>query len=401
MPIFSYNTGGTTATIEASDRSAALRLLVQRGVAPASLTEVSSRRAAGGSRRGKISLADLAGFIRELGTALQAGLPLMAALRTLAKARQRKGGAQLRMLEHLIEKVEHGSPLAEACRSWGRPFDELTCNLIKAGESSGKLAEVLEQNAELLDKGLAMRRAIIGATVYPAFLGLLILIAVTVTATVIVPAVLKPLQESNITLPWPTRVVKGFADFVGGYWWAIGLAIVGLVIQWGRMRANPRTREMIDGIALKTPLLGPMLTEALVARFARTFGTLINAGLPVLWALRLSAGTVSNLAMRRAVGLVAEEVAGGKTIAEPLEKTGFFPPLLVQIVALGERSGRLPQLLRQATTALEERTAVRVQLFARAIEPALIVIGALIVGFVVAAILLAMLEMQNAIGGPT
>jgi type II secretory pathway component PulF len=121
----------------------------------------------------------------------------------------------------------------------------------------------------------------------------------------------------------------------------------------------------------------------------------------VLGALRLSAGTVSNLAMRRAVGSVAEEVAGGKTIAEPLEKTGFFPPLLVQIVALGERSGRLPQLLRQATTALEERTAVRVQLFARAIEPALIVIGALIVGFVVAAILLAMLEMQNAIGGPT
>lgn len=398
MATFSYNSGATTSTIEAPDRASALRLLIQRGVAPASITEISARKAAASrGGRGKVSLADASSLIRELATALQAGLPLLPALKTLMKAR--KDGAQVRMLQHLIDKVEHGTPLAEACRTWGKPFEDLTCNLIKAGEASGKLPEVLEQNADLLDKQLAMRRAIVSATLYPAFLGFMILVAVIVTATFIVPSVLKPLQDSNIALPLPTLIVKGFADFLIGYWWLVALAIVGLGFLWARLRANPRSREAIDRFALSVPVLGPMLTEALVARFARTFGTLINAGLPVLAALRLSGGTITNLAMRRAVTQVSEEVAGGKTIAEPLEKTGYFPPLLVQIVALGERSGRLAQLLRQVTVALEDRTSVRISMFTRVLEPLLIVIGAVIVGFVIVAILLAMLAMQDAIGG--
>lgn len=398
MATFSYNSGSTTSTIEAPDRASALRSLIQRGVAPASITEISARKAAASrGARGKVSLVDASSLIRELATALQAGLPLLPALKTLMKAR--KDGAQVRMLQHLIDKVEHGTPLAEACRTWGKPFEDLTCNLIKAGEASGKLPEVLEQNADLLDKQLAMRRAIVSATLYPAFLGFMILVAVIVTATFIVPSVLKPLQDSNIALPLPTLIVKGFADFLIGYWWLVALAIVGLGFLWARLRANPKSREAIDRFALSVPVLGPMLTEALVARFARTFGTLINAGLPVLAALRLSGGTITNLAMRRAVTQVSEEVAGGKTIAEPLEKTGYFPPLLVQIVALGERSGRLAQLLKQVTVALEDRTSVRISMFTRVLEPLLIVIGAVIVGFVIVAILLAMLAMQDAIGG--
>jgi type II secretory pathway component PulF len=406
MPTFSYSSGSTTATIDAPDRSAALRQLVARGVVPAAISEVRSGAGAGkaggigalfGRRVRAVTLAELASLIRELSTALQAGLPLVPALRTIRKARKAPG--EVAMLEHLIDKVEHGSPLAEACRSWGKPFDDLTCNLIKAGEASGKLAEVLEQNADLLDKQLAMRRAIIGATVYPGFLAFLILVAVVVTSVVIVPNILKPLQDSNTPLPLPTRVLKGSVDFVMGYWWLIGLGIAGLALGWTRLRANPASREVIDGWMLRLPLVGPMLTEAIVARFSRTFSTLIGAGLPALSALRLSGGTVTNLAMRRAVRSVADEVAGGKTIAEPLEKTGFFPPLLVQIVALGERSGRLGQLLRQVTTALEERTSVRIALFTRVIEPLLIVIGAVFVGFVIAAILMAMLAMQDAIGG--
>jgi type II secretory pathway component PulF len=211
--------------------------------------------------------------------------------------------------------------------------------------------------------------------------------------------VLKPLESQNVKLPLPTLIVKGFAEFVGRFWWLIlgGIAII--VVAWTRARAVPSTRLTIDRVTLKIPLLGPMLGEAAVARFTRTLGTLVKAGLPVLSALRLTAATVTNTAMKAAVFNVCEQVAGGKTIAEPLEKTGYFPPLLVQIVSLGERSGRLPELLTQAAHSMEERTANRIRIFTEALRPLLVVIIALVVGFVVASILFALLALQDSLGG--
>jgi type II secretory pathway component PulF len=430
MPTFQYSTVAGNATIEAPDRATALRQLIGRGVAPSGIEEVRGRaaqkaaEAAAGANgagpmkldapvhkdasgapapttmfgtRSTVSLPDTAAFIRELATALSAGLPLMSALKTLA--RSGRNPAQQNMLRHLIDKVEQGSSLADACKSYGKPFDQLLINLIKAGEVSGKLPEVLHQAADLLEKSLAMRRSIVSATIYPAMLAVLILGAVVIATTYIVPRILKTLESNKVPLPWTTQIVKSFADFMGSYWWlVIGVVVLG-VIAFGRARNNPATRYAMDRFALKSPLLGPMLTEAAVARFTRTLGTLVKAGLPVLSALRLTAATITNSAMRHAVLEVCEKVAGGKTIADPLEKTGYFPPLLVQIVSLGERSGKLPELLTSAATSLEERTEIRIKVFTEAMRPILVIIMALLAAFVIVAILSALLALQDSLGG--
>lgn len=399
MPTFSYTAASASATIEAPDRASAVRSLMARGVAPTRLEEVRSRPTGRGGMAlfgsGTMSLPETAAFVRELGTALSAGLPLVPALRTLARVRRTP--AQTRMLAHLLDKVEHGATLADAMRTWGRPFDELLVNLVRAGEASGRLPDVLTQAAELLDRSLAMRRAITGALVYPAFLFVLVLIAVVVLVTFIMPMVLKTIEGTGVKLPWSTLALKALADFVGAYWWLLGLAGAGLVVLWQRLRSRPSSRYTMDKLALKLPLVGPMLTEAAVARLTRTLSTLVRAGLPVLQGLRLTSATITNSALRRSLADVAEQVSTGKTIADPMEKSGYFPPLLVQIVSLGERSGKLPELLAQAAHALEERTAVRVRVFTEALKPILILIVAGVVGFVIASILFALLAIQDSL----
>jgi len=459
MATFRYTnlSGGGAQVLEAPDRSSALRELMGRGLTPASLEEVKSAGARANGRdkpaqfgdsptnafqaakagltvagaiagasnmpaaqlvlsgakvgasgsemavrayRGGLfsgmSLADTASFISELATALQAGLPLVPALRTLGKAGRTP--AQKAMLNHLIARVEQGGTLAEACRTWGKPFNELIINLVKAGEASGRIGEVLQQTADLVEKDLRLRRSLLSATLYPLILLVLSGIAIIIVTTFIVPSILKPFEGQNISLPWPTLVVQGFASVVLGYWWAmIGAAGIGLLVYY-RVRATPAGRLAIDRVMLSLPMMGALVRDAAVARFTRTLGTLVKAGLPVLTALRLTSATLGNTVMRRAMDSVCEEVAGGKTIAGPLESTGLFPPLLVQIVSLGERSGKLPDLLSQAATAMEGRTETRVKVITTILPPILVVGLACVVGFVVLAILLALLQLQDAAG---
>ncbi len=417
--------------IDAPDRPAAVRVLLSRGITPASIDPVdggapSGRSTANGAKGGSVgaatldfghgsagagrssarvpakrssmSLADTASFIREMATAVQAGLPMVPALRTLAKQGRTPG--QRAMLWHLIEKVEQGTTLGEACRSWGPPFSELIVNLVRAGEASGKLGDVLHQCADLLEKDVALRRTIAAATLYPAILTLLVTAAIIVMVTFIIPRVLAPIVAAGRQLPLPTRIVQGAADFFGAYWWLLALAAMGVVLAWRQAQAQPAMREKIDRIILKLPLFGPVIRDAMVARFTRTLGTLVRAGLPVLSALRLTGATLTNKAMQHAVMNVCDEVAAGKTIADPMERAGLFPPLLVQIVSLGERSGRLPELLNQAAGSMDQRTEAKVKILTSILPSILIVIVACVVGGVVAAIILPLLEMQDAIAGP-
>lgn len=419
MPTFQYQspsangTSNGTAVIDAPDRATAVRLLLQRGITPTRVDEVAGSRrndapnvdgAAATPRSIRLpgtsamSRSEMASFIRELATAIEAGLPLIQALKTIG--RSGRSPKQKAMLEHVIHQVEAGKSLAEACKSWGRPFTDLIVNLMHAGEASGRLGEVLDQAANLLDRDVKLRRSLLGATLYPLILTVLVTGAVITVVTWIVPQVLGPLagQLKASDLPLPTRVVQGSAHFFAHYWWAVLLGTVGILISSSRIYATPGPRLKIDRTLLKIPVLGRLLRDVAVARFTRTLGTLISAGLPALTALRITKGTLGNKAMEREIDFVCDEVAHGKTIAEPMERSGYFPPLLVQIVGVGERSGRLPQMLNQAAGAFEDRTETSLKLFTTALPPVLVVILAGIVGFVVASILLPLLQLQEHIG---
>lgn len=419
MAIFVYRTitmgpQARGSTIDAPDRASAVRELIRRGESPTTVElDTAARSGKNGSsangvgeaegaampawsaRRG-ISRAEIASMVRELATALSAGLPLVPALRTLLK--QGRNPAQKAMLTQVIEQVEGGKSLADAMAAWGKPFTELTVNLTKAGEVSGRLAEVLTQAAELLDKDLKLRRSILGATLYPMILCVLVVAAITVVVTFIVPTILKQLEGSSVSLPWPTLVVKGVSDFLVANWYVIiPLLFVGAV-SWVRYYRTPEGRMATDTRLLKLPILGPLLRDVAVARFTRTLGTLVNSGIPIVMSLRITKGTLGNKAMEAVIDEVIEQVSAGKTIAEPMEASGYFPAMLVQIVSLGERSGKLDELLNQAATAFEEKTEQSVKLFTAALPPVLVIIMALVIGFIVMAVLLALLEMQNAAG---
>lgn len=408
MTTFVYRTvsGGASATIEAPDRLTALRELTRRGQVPASLEEARAPSAVREAGRiagiGRVmSRAEMASLIRELATALQAGLPMVQALRTLA--RQGRKARQRQMLDRLISDVEHGRSLADAMQAWGPPFTDLTVNLARAGEVSGRLPEVLGQAADLLDRDLKLRRNIVSATTYPMILAGLLVVAIVTVVAFIVPKILEPLKGVPFDMPWPTRVVQGAAHFFGGWWWGVipaPLVLVpgALLMVWlaYRFYTSEAGRMKVDTLVLRVPVLERLVRDVAVARFTRTLGTLTQAGIPVLTSLKVVKGTLGNKAMERVIDDVSEKVAAGRMIAEPIEKSGRFPPMLVQIVSLGERTGRLDELLGQAAKAFEDRTEQSVKVFTTVLPPLLVVVMACVVGFVILSVILPLLAMQDA-----
>ncbi|MBL8745344.1 MAG: type II secretion system F family protein [Phycisphaerae bacterium] len=409
MPTYRYETASPTPrngalVIDAPDRAAAIRSLVQRGEAPVRVEEVGEtgggavfgRSAGSFAASGGMSRAQMAMFIRELATAVNAGLPLVQALRTIA--RQGRSPAQKAMLARLIDDVEHGKTLSDSMRAHGRPFDDLVISLVSAGEVAGRLGEVLTQAARLLDRDSKMRASFLAAMLYPAIIAGAVSIAVVIVVTVIVPRVLGAVAGQLTVLPWPTRVVQGVAAFVGSYWWLLILLAFGAAWFITSLLSKPGPRLAADRAILRLPVIGGALRDVSVARFTRTLGTLISAGLPVVASLRVTRDVLGNHALRAAIDDVCDQVAGGRTIAEPLEQSGWFPPLLVQIISLGEQTGRLDEMLDQAAAAFEDKTEQSIKIVTTIVPPALIIVLACLVGFVVLSILLPLIELQESIG---
>lgn len=429
MQTFRYEALGqggavATGTLSAPDRGTAMRQLEQQGVVPvlvepvggsgagaaaAKAASAAGAAAAGATRaldaiRGRssarptISRTEMANFVRELGTAIEAGLPLMQALKTVR--RQAHGKALPVILDFVIEQVEAGKPLHQAAKEYGPPFDDLVLGMFRAADASGRMHEVLNQLADLLDRAVELRREIVGATVYPIIVLTLLMASVIVLVTFVLPRLMEgALNRPGIVLPFPTRVLLGVADFFGMWWWAV---IVGAVLSLVGFRSwirRPANRMRVDMWLLRIPLLGTLLRDVAVARFTRTLGTLVSAGIPILSALRVVRDTLGNAAMMSAIDQVQERVTTGTSLADPLERSGFFPPLLVQIVAIGEKSGRLESMLMHAASAFDRQVNSSLKVFTKALPPVLLCIMAVVAGFVLAGILLPLLQAQSLAGG--
>lgn len=420
MPTFNYQSltrSGQTKSgnMTAQDRADAIRQLLGRGET-ATTIEVAQGEEKGASRgytkpvantgllsslnislgRGRPTLrrVEMAQLMRELATALEAGLPMMQSLRTVRK--QASGKAMPVILDHLIERVEAGDPLHTAARDYGPPFDDMIVGMLRAADASGKMSDVLHQLADLLERSVELRREVMGATLYPLIVAVLIAGSAIVLITVLVPRLIGPLMgEGSFKMPWPTKVLLGFAGFLGAYWIYCVVALIGAVLGWRAWVKIPANRYKFDRLKLRSPILGKLLRDVAVARFTRTLGTLISSGLPILDALRITRNTLANAALMQAIDQVQDQVTSGKSLADPLERSGLFPPLLVQVVNLGERSGRLESMLLHAATAFDRQVATSVKLFTKALPPLLLIIMASLGGFVLSAILLPLLELQN------
>lgn len=421
MPSFHYqsltSSGESRAgVVSALDRADAVRQLLTRGetavhVAPADEKAARRSRAAATVRPQRaaasplrkvrradhptVGRAELGSFIRELATAVEAGLPLMQSLRTVR--RQASGRAMPVILDHFIERVEAGDSLHQAARDYGPPFDDMTVGMLRAADASGRMSEVLHQLADLLERSVELRREVLGATLYPAIVATLIAISATILVTVLVPRLIEPMKD-QIHMPWPTQVLLNIAGFLSAYWyWVIIAALLGW-FAWRTWSSVPQNRYLVDLYKLRAPLVGPILRDVAVARFTRTLGTLASAGLPILEALRITNATLGNTAMMTAIDEVTDKVTAGKSLADPMERSGLFPPLLIQVINLGERSGQLDGMLLHAATAFDRQVNTSIKIFTKALPPVLLIIMAMIGGFVLAAILLPLLELQANIG---
>jgi type II secretory pathway component PulF len=414
MPSFRYQGIGAAGAgvIEAQDRSEAMRMLSMKGVLATSLEEMreDGKGVRGGSSnaspvrisvRGKptITRSELATLIRNLATALEAGLPLLQSLRTVR--RQAAGRALPVILDFIIERVEAGVTLHQAAKEYGPPFDDMTVGMFRAADASGRNAEVLHQLADLLDRSVELRRELVGATVYPMIVAGLVVASVIVLVTFVLPKLMKPLmsQPGGGELPWPTMVLLNVADFTASWWWLMLLAIVGALLAWRTWIAVPTNRLQVDLFLLRIPILGTLLRDVAVARFTRTLGTLVSAGIPILQALRVVRDTLGNAAMMAAIDQVLERVTTGSSLADPLERSGLFPPLLVQIVNIGERSGRLEPMLLHAATAFDRQVNQSLKVFTKALPPVLLIVMGAVAGFVLSGILLPLLKMQQGLAG--
>ncbi len=400
-------------TIEAADHRSAVVALADKGQFVTELTERAKgpavERAGGpaldlarfvrfGSRR--VSSKDVLAMTTQLSTALRAGLPLLNGLELICEQQHKR--AMKEMLEDLVQSVSSGQSLSEAMAKREKVFSPLYLSMIRVGETGGILERTTVQLARILDRDEKIKASMKTASAYPIFVLALGLVSVVIIITFILPNILGAIGGSVAALPLPTRIMMGLADFtrrsfttVFG-WIAVALAIAGLY--YLRRWTQSEGRIQWDSFRLKIPILGSVLRTIAVGRFARTLGALTEGGVTILEALGVVRDTLGNELLGREIDSVAEKVKRGESLAGPLGESGYFPPLLVQIVSIGEQTGKLDELLLNAADTFDTEADSAVNRFMAIFPAILILLLALVVGFIIAATLLPIVTMSLGAG---
>lgn len=333
---------------------------------------------------------------RQLATLVKAGMPLLRALQTVTD--QLDPGSLRDVFALVATDVESGMKFSEALSAHSKWFPPFYVNMVRAGELGGLLDEILKRLAELLEKQARLRERVKGALIYPAFVMVVAVAILGVLMAFVVPTFLGMFTELGSTLPLPTRILVIACSAVRTWWWAVLLA---LVAAGGLLKFCLNTapgRRLIDQASLHAPVMGSLVERLLISRFARTFGTLIASGVPILTALETVRATVTNAVIDEALQDVERSLKVGESLARPMELSGVFPPLVTRMVALGEETGQLDQMLMQVADSYEEEVEVQLAGLTQLLEPLLIVFVGGVVGFIVIAMFLPLMSLTKLLG---
>ncbi len=354
----------------------------------------------------KVGINDLMTFTRELATLIDAGLPVVRSLNILKE--QSKQGALKDILTDIVDNIEGGSSLSEALARHPRTFSKLYMNMMKAGEVGGVLEQVLDKTAQFLEKDVSLKRKIKGAMMYPVLVSVAIVGILSVIMIVVIPQFMTTLADlaGEQPLPAPTRLLLDMVNLVTGrdfflpnFVWlfmSIVLLVVIFKIVVGKFS---KVRYLVDMMKLKIPIFGSLIKKATVARFARTFGTLITSGVPVLQALNIVKDTSGNEVLSKNVIIVHDAVREGESIARPMAESKFFPPMVINMVDVGEETGALDNMLIKVADSYEADVDVAVEGLSSLMEPILIIIMGVIVGFIVIALYMPLIGIAQGISG--
>ena len=343
-----------------------------------------------------ITTRDIVIFTRQFATMINSGLPLVQSLDILAE--QTENASLAKVLREVLYDVESGHTLAAAIGNHPKVFTELFCNMVAAGEAGGILDTILLRLATFLEKNDALLRKIKGAMVYPSVIFTVAGMAIVILLIFVIPTFQTMFESAGIPLPLPTRIVIGMSQFLQDFWWALLTGIVGGGFGIRAIYATPAGNLAIDRIMLSLPIIGDLQRKAAVARFTRTLGTLVSSGVSILEGLEITAKTAGNRVIHDAVMSSRTSIAGGETIAGPLKESGVFPPMVVQMINVGEQTGGLDNMLTKIADFYDDEVDAAVEVLLAAMEPIMIVVLGVVVGGMIVAMYLPIFDMINAVG---
>lgn len=404
MPVYNYKAlkadGGPDGGVIDADSPKDARLkLKNRKLHVTELVSLGGGGEKAGPRKRTFFLArrrpeQIAMLTRQLATLLGSGIPMIGALTALIDQVEYRD-LKAAMME-IREKVSQGGSLSESMASHPLYFSQLFVNMVRAGEAGGNLDKVLFRVADYLQASNRTRSKVAAALTYPIIMLLIGSGVVLILLTYVVPKIMEVIQkQGKAALPLPTEILLAVSSFMGKYWWLLLAAGVGAVVAYFRARRTRAGRLWTDTMKLRIPVFGNLIKKSAISRFAITFATLLESGLPVLEAMGVVRKVVDNELLAETLDTVRQKIAEGADIATPLKQSKVFPPVVGYMIGVGEESGRLEELLKKTAEAYDEEVEVAAQKMTALLEPIMIVSMAIVVGFIVLAILLPILEMSN------
>jgi len=401
MPVFAYR-GKSRAGVEvrgereADTKQALLATLRREQISPLMVKE-KGKELSLPKLGGKVKTKELAIFTRQFSVMIDAGLPLVQCLEALAQQQENKVFAGV--LQAVRTEVEGGSTLAYAMSQHPKVFDTLYTNMIAAGEAGGILDTILQRLSSYIEKAVKLKRAVQSAMVYPVAVLTIAVGVIILILWKVVPIFVNLFASLDAGLPLPTRMVIAMSNFVGRYIIFMVPAAIGLGYAFRRYYQTPPGRMTVDGLMLKVPVLGNVLRKIAVARFSRTLSTLITSGVPILEGLAITARTAGNAVIEKAIMETRTSIEQGKTIVEPLRESGVFPTMVTQMVAVGEQTGALDNMLTKVAEFFEDEVDAAVADLLTAIEPIMILLLGVIVGGIVISMYLPLFSLISKLSG--
>ena len=406
MAVFEYvalNNKGKriTGVVDADSVRAARQKLKLQNVFPTDVREKDADALSVNSdvtrflRERKVNTQQLSLITRQLATLVRAGMPLVESLKALG---EQVDHSRLRsIIADITDRVNEGSTLANALKAHPNVFPRVYPNMVASGEASGTLDLVLERLAELLEAQTALKRILVAALAYPVLMLVLCFGVIILLLTYVVPQLMLVFKDRS-KLPTPTLIIITLSDFFKYYWWLLAIVLIGGLLLFTRYRNTPHGRRRTDELLLRIPILGNLVSKVSAAQFSHTLGSMLGSGVDLLTSLAIVKNIIGNVPMQDAIERAAIGVEEGRNLSRELETSKLFPRMLIHMVAIGERTGQLPQMLMRAAQNYESELQAIIGALTSILNPLLILFLAGIVGTILVAVLLPMLEMSSLVG---
>ncbi|PHX79444.1 MAG: pilus assembly protein PilC [Opitutia bacterium] len=412
MPDYKYtaidrNGAQTSGKIEATNDEQARQKLMAKGLMVTTLandagaakpTAAPTAPAKGGFTFGaKVSQNDVTIMTRQLATLIVAGLPLLRALELITK--QERNPAFKAILANVADSVSQGNNLSEAMQAHPKVFDKLFVNMIRAGEAGGVLDKVLDRLAKFREKAERIQKKVKSALVYPGVVMSVAIIIVYILMVKVVPSFQKLLDGQKTEMPPLTKLVIGISQLLTVYWWATPILMFGVYFLLKQWLSTEKGKELFDRMIFRLPKIGTFVQIVSVSRFARTFGTLMASGVPILQSISITRDTLDNVVIAKSLERVHDRVRDGEPLSVPLEQSGVFPQMVTSMIQVGEETGQLPEMLNRVADIYDEEVDNAVTALTSIIEPVLIVFLAVVVGAIVLAMFLPLIALITKMTG--